>query len=137
MIKGMAEEEDYVKIDLLIPLTPPSSESRLEKRGYDLRKAWARPEVTQQPTAPWSRAVLRQLAIEFPEYTVSAILDGPLPLPSMDLSAELLFVIATHTNTIVHVAGQQIDLAIGDAIAVRVDRLQEICAPHYLFVLLV
>ena len=130
-------DDGYVKIDLLIPLSPPSSESRLEKRGYDLRKAWARPEVTQQPSGPWTRAVLRQLAVEFPEYTVSAILDGPLPLPSMDLSAEIMFVIASRADTVVHVADQQITLTIGDAIAVRVDRLQEICASHYLFVLVV
>ena len=131
------EDSDYIQIELLIPLSSPASESRLEKRGYDLRRGWARPEVIENPTVPWTRAVLRQLAIEFPEYTLSAIHDGPLPLSSMDLSAELLFIIASQPATTVHISDQTIILAAGDAVALRVGRLHEIRAAHYLFILLV
>lgn len=130
-------DDEYIKIEVLIPLPPPSSERRLEKHGYDLRRSWTRPEITFQPTAAWCRAALRILATEFPEYTLSAILDGPLPLRTMDLSAELLFVIASQPETIIHVANQILTLTAGDAIVLSIDRLHEIHAAHYLFILLV
>jgi hypothetical protein len=130
-------DDDYVTISILTPLIPPSSEQRLEKKGYDLRRSWTRPEITGHPTAAWCRAALRILATEFPDYGLSAVLDGPLPLASMDLSAELMFVIASQADTVVLVANQVLTLNAGDAVVVRVDRLQEIRASHYLFVLAV
>jgi hypothetical protein len=131
-------DDDYVTVSILTPLIPPSSEKRLEKKGYDLRRSWTRPEITGNPTAAWCRAALRILATEFPDYGLSAVLDGPLPpLASMDLSAELLFVIASQADTVVLVANHVLKLNAGDAVVVRVDRLQEIRASHYLFVLAV
>jgi hypothetical protein len=130
-------DEDYVHISILTPLTPPSSEKRLEKKGYDFRSSWTRPEITANPTAAWCRAALRILTTEFPDYWLSAILEGPLPFGSMDLSAELMFVIASQADTVVLVANHVLQLNAGDAVVVRVDRLQEIRASHYLFVLAV
>jgi len=133
----MSNDNDYVTISILTPLTPPSSEQRLEKKGFDLRRSWTRPEITANPTAAWCRAALRILATEFPDYGLSAVLDGPLPFKTMDLSAELMFVIASQADTILLVSNQVLTLNAGDAVAVRVDRLQEIRASHYLFVLAV
>jgi hypothetical protein len=131
-------DDDYVTVSILTPLIPPSSEKRLETRGYDVRKSWTRPEITANPTAAWCRAALRILTTEFPDYGLSAVLDGPLPpLASMDLSAELMFVIASQDDTVVLVANHVLKLNAGDAVVVRVDRLQEIRASHYLFVLAV
>lgn len=131
------DDDDYVTISILTPITPPSSEQRLEKRGYDLRKSWTRPEITANPTAAWCRAALRILATEFSDYWLSAVLDGPLPFRSMDLSAELMFVIASQADTVLLVSNQVLTLNAGDAVVLRVDRLQEIRASHYLFVLAV
>jgi hypothetical protein len=130
-------DDDYVTVSILTPLIPPSSEKRLETRGYDLRRSWTRPDITGNPTAAWCRAALRILATEFLDYGLSAVLDGPLPFRSMDLSAELMFVIASQADTVVLVANQVLTLNAGDAVVVRVDRLQEIRASHYLFVLAV
>lgn len=129
--------DDYVTISILTPITPPSSEKRLETRGYDLRKSWTRPEITANPTPAWCRAALRILATEFPDYGLSAVLDGPLPFRSMDLSAELMFVVASQADTVLLVSNQVLTLNAGDAVVLRVDRLQEIRASHYLFVLAV
>jgi hypothetical protein len=131
------DDDDYVTISILTPITPPSSEKRLEKKGYDLRKSWTRPEITANPTAAWCRAALRILATEFSDYWLSAVLDGPLPFRSMDLSAELMFVVASQADTVLLVSNQVLTLNAGDAVVLRVDRLQEIRASHYLFVLAV
>lgn len=134
----MSDDDDYVTISILTPITPPSSEKRLETRGYDLRKSWTRPEITGNPTPAWCRAALRILATEFPDYGLSAVLDGPLPpMASMDLSAELMFVVASQADTVLLVSNQVLTLNAGDAVVLRVDRLQEIRASHYLFVLAV
>ena len=132
-----SKDNDYIHVSVLTQLTPPSSEKRLETRGYDLRKSWTRPDITANPTPAWCRAALRILATEFPDYGLSAVLDGPLPFKTMDLSAELLFVIASQADTVLLVANQVLTLNAGDAVVLRVDRLQEIRASHYLFVLAV
>jgi hypothetical protein len=128
------KDNEYVKIDLLIPLSPPSSEQRLEKRGYDLHRSWTRPEVVAHPTAAWTRAVLRRLGTSFPEYQLSTLQHGPVP--AFDLTATLMMLIASQPNTVIQVAGRRVWMEPGDAIILRLDRIQTVSASHYLFILL-
>jgi len=128
------KDNEYVKIDLLIPISPPSSEQRLEKRGYDLHRSWTRAEVVAHPTDAWIRAVLRRLETNFPEYLLSSLQHGPVP--AFDSTATLLMLIASQPNTVIQVAGRRVWMEPGDAIALRLDRLQTVNASHYLFILL-